>query len=185
MSITNLPVSEILENVLSMEQNFALTLIDPLFKGTQKLLLKKFIMGEVSHDDVVTQWNQLSYSGSLKDDVRLDTLKVLDRLKLLSLVLKKLEISSKDIDLMFDFKEYSKEELVSAFSILINDLSFKNNLKIKKKEGQNMLLKALESVSDNEISECNLLLPHAPAIKEIEDNSPQIEEINSVEAVVL
>ncbi len=147
-SIDQLPLPQILANISNLEVDFATVIIEQFFKGFQKALLLKYAQGEITEEEITTQWENVPYSGVLHLDAKISSLSAIDRLTLLAITLKQLGITTNHLDFLYETPAPDINTLVGTLTVLINDLVNKDHLKIKRKDAQESLI--------------NLLLPEAP-----------------------
>ena len=114
--IAELPLVQILENLKNLDSTFANILIDNSFKGFHNQLLKDFVLLKITEEKVIDKWNAVVLSGEILKDIKLPSLDVITRLQLVTLILNKLEIDTKDLELLFEI-EIPPQTLLYALSL--------------------------------------------------------------------
>jgi hypothetical protein len=149
-NISDLPVVQILENLRNLDKTFANVLLINHFKGYHYQLLTDFMQEKLNEEQVISKWNKITFSGDLLKDIKISSLDVINRLKLVTIILNKLDIDTKDVELMFD-KEISPQTLLYSLAFLIKDLVNKDSLRIHSKDVHseiiNLLAKKEEIIS--------------------------------------
>lgn len=174
--MSNQSIEKIINNLSKVEYDFAYDIVHSSFKGNQKNLLLKFINKEISEDYVKAKWNQLNLSGKLLDDVKLEELNLLDRLKLINYLINKLGVAN-------DYAEFYSTSLISdddcckALAMLIYDVTNKSGFRVRNKETLASLLDLIRKDKTQvnvPVQEC--LIPHEPEIDTEEMNIEEEEE---------
>jgi hypothetical protein len=139
--IDKLPLEEILNNLSSLDKNFALAVVTQSFSGYFRVLLTEYILENLSRAEITSKWNDIPYSGDISKDVKINNLSVMDRLNLLAIILKQLDITGEAINFMFQPRPAPDVvTLVGSLTQVINDLVNKDHLKIKRKDAQSSLI---------------------------------------------
>lgn len=159
-------INKIAENLTKLDYDFALAFITTNFKGNHKKYLTQYLNNEISLEKLKYNWYQLDLSGDFLADLKLEELSVIDKLKFIAYFLDSFNISCDTLkENSYKGVSHKKEDLVKGFTLLLNDLVNKDNLRIRNKDAQIALLSKLEkeplNSSDQFQEQCSLI-PHEP-----------------------
>lgn len=162
----NLTLDQIVKNLSQVDYDFAFSLIQSNFKGNQKTLLLDFLNNEISQESLKYKWGQINVTGNILEDIKIVELTLIDRLKLLQIILNTLELNNGFVD-TYKKALNSKEDCAKALAFLVADILKKDKYGVRNKEGFIQLLEALRKDKEDKVLEepDNLgLLPHKPTI---------------------
>lgn len=179
--MNNQSIDQIVSNLSKCDYDFALSIIITNFKGTQKELLTKFLNAEISVDTLKRRWGQVNITGNINEDVKNADLKVLERLKLVAVILHKLGVKNNYLE-VYNKAHNTNDDYAKALALLLNDILSKDKLRVRNKESWVSLLEKIRKDDGEDLSaETELgLLPHSPEEVNVEE-----EEVVDVDAVVI
>lgn len=196
--MNNQTIDQIISNLSKCDYDFALSVILTNFKGSQKDLLVKFLNSEISVDYLKKRWGQVNITGTINEDAKNEDLTILDRLKLISIILDKLNLKNTYSE-VYKKAHNTPDDYARSLALLIHDLQNKDRLRVRNKE---IWVGLLDKIRTDATEELELetqygLLPHEPEnyncelpLVENENTESVTEEteeieVTDVEAIVI
>jgi hypothetical protein len=172
-------ITEILDNLTKVDTSFAKSIVASTFKGNQLRYLNQFLDDQLTREGVITLWDEVNYTGEIATDVKIEELGVLDRLKLLALILRKVGIDPTSLEEIYIGKT-DTEEYVKALAFLLNDLVNVDKIRTRNKETRDSLVVKLQTKKEPIVIQDCLLPDEPPLSKTVKVEEEEIYDIDAL-----